>query len=228
MGLPKMGKNSVLSEPVKARARQPTATGRHASEASLACRGSRGETRAGHANRSGAAPLATPERLRWPQRQDAERQGSLDVVLWRRSPLAMKEQEFDRRCNQPGHAAPRVGMLVALAVPWGGSFFFVGVAVKEFPTCTVVACRVGLAARPLPDRGDTAIGEDRRTRPGHLTHDGVPAPLPASSAGVSVTGRQKSGRRREFARGHSRCRDDRLVPAPSRSRNQGATPTPAP
>ncbi len=38
------------------------------------------------------------------------------------------------------------GMLLALSLLWGGSFFFNGVAVKELPTFTVVVCRVALAA----------------------------------------------------------------------------------
>ena len=38
------------------------------------------------------------------------------------------------------------GMLVLLSVFWGGSFFFVGVAVQELPTFTIVVLRVGLAA----------------------------------------------------------------------------------
>lgn len=37
-------------------------------------------------------------------------------------------------------------MLLALSVLWGGSFFFVGVAVKELPTLTVVVVRVMIAA----------------------------------------------------------------------------------
>ncbi|MCT2399904.1 DMT family transporter [Novosphingobium mangrovi (ex Huang et al. 2023)] len=37
-------------------------------------------------------------------------------------------------------------MLSALAIVWGGSFFFNGVAVRQLPVFTVVACRVGLAA----------------------------------------------------------------------------------
>ncbi|MCO5129199.1 MAG: DMT family transporter [Xanthobacteraceae bacterium] len=36
--------------------------------------------------------------------------------------------------------------LLCLSVLWGGSFFFVGVAVKELPPLTVVFVRVGLAA----------------------------------------------------------------------------------
>lgn len=40
-------------------------------------------------------------------------------------------------------------MLLALSVLWGGSFFFIGVAVRELPTLTIVALRVGLAAVAL-------------------------------------------------------------------------------
>jgi drug/metabolite transporter (DMT)-like permease len=40
-------------------------------------------------------------------------------------------------------------MLLALSLVWGGSFFFVGVVVKELPPLTVVALRVGLAALAL-------------------------------------------------------------------------------
>jgi drug/metabolite transporter (DMT)-like permease len=38
------------------------------------------------------------------------------------------------------------GMLLALSVLWGGSFFFNGIAVRELPTFTVVVARVALAA----------------------------------------------------------------------------------
>lgn len=41
------------------------------------------------------------------------------------------------------------GLLSALALIWGGSFFFVGVAVRELPPLTIVAARVGLAAAVL-------------------------------------------------------------------------------
>ena len=40
-------------------------------------------------------------------------------------------------------------MLLALSVLWGGSFFFVGIAVKELPPFTIVVLRVGLAAAML-------------------------------------------------------------------------------
>lgn len=37
-------------------------------------------------------------------------------------------------------------LLLALSLLWGGSFFFVGVAVRELPPLTIVALRVGIAA----------------------------------------------------------------------------------
>ena len=40
-------------------------------------------------------------------------------------------------------------MLIVLSVLWGGSFFFVGVAVSELPTLSIVLLRVGLAAATL-------------------------------------------------------------------------------
>lgn len=40
-------------------------------------------------------------------------------------------------------------MLIALSVLWGGSFFFVGVAVADLPTLTIVTLRVGIAAIAL-------------------------------------------------------------------------------
>ena len=40
-------------------------------------------------------------------------------------------------------------LLLALSVLWGGSFFFVGVAVKELPPLTIVAARVSIAAALL-------------------------------------------------------------------------------
>jgi drug/metabolite transporter (DMT)-like permease len=38
------------------------------------------------------------------------------------------------------------GMLLVLSLFWGGSFFFVGIAVKELPPLTIVALRTSLAA----------------------------------------------------------------------------------
>ena len=40
-------------------------------------------------------------------------------------------------------------LLVLLSVVWGGSFFFNGIALREFPTLTIVTARVGLAALGL-------------------------------------------------------------------------------
>jgi drug/metabolite transporter (DMT)-like permease len=40
-------------------------------------------------------------------------------------------------------------LLIALSVLWGGSFLFIGVAVKELPPLTIVALRLGLAALTL-------------------------------------------------------------------------------
>jgi len=41
------------------------------------------------------------------------------------------------------------GMLIALSLLWGGSFFFNGVAVKDLPPLTIVFARVALAALTL-------------------------------------------------------------------------------
>jgi drug/metabolite transporter (DMT)-like permease len=41
------------------------------------------------------------------------------------------------------------GLLLSLSVLWGGSFFFVGVAVRELPPLTIVVLRVLLAALAL-------------------------------------------------------------------------------
>jgi drug/metabolite transporter (DMT)-like permease len=49
------------------------------------------------------------------------------------------------RVMTPGEWA----LLFALSLLWGGSFFFVGVAVKALPPFTIVALRVGIAALAL-------------------------------------------------------------------------------
>jgi len=49
------------------------------------------------------------------------------------------------------------GMLLALSVLWGGSFFFTGVALMELPPITIVVLRVGLAAVIL-NLATSAIG----------------------------------------------------------------------
>ncbi len=38
------------------------------------------------------------------------------------------------------------GLIIILSVMWGGSFFFVGVAVKEMTPLTIVWSRVGIAS----------------------------------------------------------------------------------
>lgn len=40
-------------------------------------------------------------------------------------------------------------MLILLSILWGGSFFFVGIAVNELPPITIVTLRVGIAAATL-------------------------------------------------------------------------------
>ena len=40
-------------------------------------------------------------------------------------------------------------LLILLSVVWGGSFFFNGIALREFPTLSIVTARVGLAALAL-------------------------------------------------------------------------------
>lgn len=63
----------------------------------------------------------------------------------------------DRSSNHPSGESlvnPRMTLrdwvlLIFLSVIWGGSFYFVGVAVKEVPPFTIVFCRVAIAALVL-------------------------------------------------------------------------------
>ena len=41
------------------------------------------------------------------------------------------------------------GLIIVLSIIWGGSFFFIGVAVREMTPLTIVLCRVGLASLVL-------------------------------------------------------------------------------
>jgi drug/metabolite transporter (DMT)-like permease len=50
--------------------------------------------------------------------------------------------------NRP-MSALELGLLVILSVLWGGSFFFVGIAVKDLPPFTIVVARVAIAALAL-------------------------------------------------------------------------------
>lgn len=49
----------------------------------------------------------------------------------------------------PSMNARAWAMLLTLALLWGGSFFFVGLAVREWPPVAIVLARVGLAAAAL-------------------------------------------------------------------------------
>jgi drug/metabolite transporter (DMT)-like permease len=59
-------------------------------------------------------------------------------------------------------------LLLGLAVLWGGSFFFVGIAVQALPPLTIVTVRVGLAAIAL-HLWSRAAGQ--RLQTGHLWAD---------------------------------------------------------
>lgn len=60
----------------------------------------------------------------------------------------MSASNPDRAASRP-MSATEWGLLLALAVVWGGSFFFNGVALRELPVFTVVVARVALAALTL-------------------------------------------------------------------------------
>lgn len=52
--------------------------------------------------------------------------------------------------GMPGPMTPRLwGLLLALSLIWGGSFFFMAVALAGFPPFTIVLARVGIAATVL-------------------------------------------------------------------------------
>src|SRR5579863_5047033 len=51
--------------------------------------------------------------------------------------------------QQRAMSAVEWGLLLLLSILWGGSFFFVGVAVKALPPLTIVAARVAIAALAL-------------------------------------------------------------------------------
>jgi drug/metabolite transporter (DMT)-like permease len=52
--------------------------------------------------------------------------------------------------STPGAMTPRLwGLLLGLSLLWGGSFFFVEVAVQALPPLTIVTLRVSLAAVAL-------------------------------------------------------------------------------
>ena len=55
----------------------------------------------------------------------------------------------DRGASGPVMGGLEWAMLLGLAVVWGGSFFFNGVAVRELPSLTLVWLRVAVAAAAL-------------------------------------------------------------------------------
>jgi drug/metabolite transporter (DMT)-like permease len=59
--------------------------------------------------------------------------------------MAMETSDHIRRTMAVGDWA----LIFVLSIIWGGSFFFIGVAVKGLPPFTIVALRVGIAAAAL-------------------------------------------------------------------------------
>ena len=58
----------------------------------------------------------------------------------------MVDKNREKPDMQKTMGATEWGMLLVLSLLWGGSFFFIGVAVKELPTFTVMLLRVSIAA----------------------------------------------------------------------------------
>ena len=75
------------------------------------------------------------------------------------------------------------GLLALLSLLWGGSYFFVGVAVREIPPLTLVTLRVGLARGAAV--GECAIPRRRaspeRARPSPRWRFWVSATMPCPS-----------------------------------------------
>jgi len=66
----------------------------------------------------------------------------------------MRREPSPKDGPSPQAISPSMGlaewlMLLTLSVLWGGSFFFVGIAVAELPTLSIVVLRVGIAALAL-------------------------------------------------------------------------------
>jgi drug/metabolite transporter (DMT)-like permease len=78
--------------------------------------------------------------------QDPERQWPVDVVLLAAAAAHGEGSALAGVAINRAMSPVEWGLLAALGVLWGASFFFAGIAVKELPTFTVVASRVGLAA----------------------------------------------------------------------------------
>ena len=120
------------------------------------------------------------------------------------------------------------GLMLLLSLLWGGSFFFIGVAVKELPPLTIVAARVSLAAALLwltapltglsPGRWRQRP-RARSPRPRQQRHS-----LHADRVGTDASGeRARLDPQRDDA-GHHRGRrafltaNEKLEPAPPRRR----------
>jgi hypothetical protein len=54
-------------------------------------------------------------------------------------------------------------LIAILSILWGGSFFFVGVAVKEMPPLTIVLCRVNPRKPVILAMAKTSVGIFRCT-----------------------------------------------------------------
>ena len=63
----------------------------------------------------------------------------------------------------PAMGATEWAMLIALSVLWGGSFLFIGIAVKAVPPLTIVLARVGIAALALGCRSTAVSGSPSRS-----------------------------------------------------------------
>lgn len=73
----------------------------------------------------------------------------------------------------PGMSSRAWTLLLALAILWGGSFFFVGVAVREWPPLVIVLARVGVAALALWAVALALRLEWRRDAPAWRAHLGM-------------------------------------------------------
>jgi drug/metabolite transporter (DMT)-like permease len=84
------------------------------------------------------------------------------------------------------------GLLLTLSLLWGGSFFFVGVAVKELPPLTIVAMRIGLAALAL--HAIMRVARVRLPRTTGVWTDFLAIPVSAILPGILVLGERVQAR----------------------------------
>jgi drug/metabolite transporter (DMT)-like permease len=84
--------------------------------------------------------------------------------------------------TQRAMTAREWGLLALLSLLWGGSFFFIGVAVKELPPLTLAALRVGLAALILWASAPlTGAAPPGTARPSRLSRCSASATTPCPS-----------------------------------------------